>query len=354
MTAPGTIARHRVAPSELDCTLPGIQHIGVRIEAADGEIEHLPVSILNREDGPSLLITAGIHGDEFEGPAALLDLVRRLEALPIRGRLILVPTANPAALAASARRSPVDGRDLNRSFRAGASSISEAIADFLVAHLLPAAEAVLDLHAAGRALIMPSVMLDPRPTDRQGFRRSLGMARAFGADAVLVIEQEETGAMLDGAVMASGKAFVCAEIGSAAVLTPKSAALAEAGVARVLDHLGLTAGQSDRAMSPRALLAIGEDLTVRTTASGFLRPLVEIGAKVRAGDALARLIDLAGAAPDAFIRAARTGVVYNIAGGGPVEAGAFVATIAEELPPLPNDDAIWAASFERHLPPYQE
>ena len=349
MSALATIVRRPVAPADLDCGRDGVRHVRVRIEAADGSVAHLPVSIVNRGPGPSLLITAGVHGDEYDGPAALLDLVRRLDAVPARGRLILVPVANPAALAANARRSPADGLDLNRSFRTGGERISEAIADVIVQRLLPAVDAVLDLHAAGRALIMPSVMLDPRPDDPAGFRRSLGMARAFGADAVLVIEQEETGAMLDGAVMATGKAFVCAEIGSAAVLTPAGAALAEAGVGRVLDHLGLTDGGSDRGVSPAPLLAVGAGLTVRTASGGFLRPEVEIGAWVQAGDTLARLIDPDGAMPDQPLHAARDGVIYNVAAGGPVDAGAFVAMIAAPLPPLPADDAAWAAAFEHHL-----
>jgi predicted deacylase len=241
---------------------------------------------------------------------------------------------------------------MNRCFSDDDRQISGAIANFILGHLAPHVDNVLDLHAAGRALIMSSAMLDPRPKDRPGFRRSLGMARAFGADAVLVIDQDEGDAMFDGAILATGKSFVCAEIGSAATLTPESAALAEAGIRRVLDHLGLTNDGSDRSAAPSPLMAIGKDHTVRAARGGFLRPLVAIGADVRAGDPVARVIDPSGAARDEIAYAARPGVIYNIAAGGPITENSFVATIVDPLPPIPADDAQWQDTFERVLPPY--
>src|SRR4051812_7654830 len=63
--------------------------------------------------GPHLLITGGVHGDEFEPPLAICRLIERPELAEIRGRLTLVPVVNEAAFA-RAHRVAEDGLDLAR------------------------------------------------------------------------------------------------------------------------------------------------------------------------------------------------------------------------------------------------
>jgi hypothetical protein len=75
----------------------------------------IPVyQIQGRRPGPTVLIQAGIHGDEVAGVHALEEL---LEAglRPEAGRLLLVPRMNPAACRARTRAAP-GGLDLNRCF----------------------------------------------------------------------------------------------------------------------------------------------------------------------------------------------------------------------------------------------
>ncbi|MBT3222504.1 MAG: hypothetical protein HN348_25810 [Proteobacteria bacterium] len=66
------------------------------------------------EPGATVLIQAGIHGDEIAGVLALEQMLD--EGLhPERGRLIVIPVMNPAAYAANERAAP-GGLDLNRCF----------------------------------------------------------------------------------------------------------------------------------------------------------------------------------------------------------------------------------------------
>ena len=63
-----------------------------------------------------VLLTGGVHGDEYEGPIALAKLIRALDLSKLSGRLIVVPAVNYPAFLAGTRTSPIDGVNLNRTF----------------------------------------------------------------------------------------------------------------------------------------------------------------------------------------------------------------------------------------------
>ena len=65
---------------------------------------------------PLALITAGVHGDEYEGPAAIGAVAAALAAKRINGSVIAVPVVNPPAFGAAQRLSPLDGLNLARCF----------------------------------------------------------------------------------------------------------------------------------------------------------------------------------------------------------------------------------------------
>lgn len=76
----------------------------------------LPVAVIANGEGPTALVMAGNHGDEYPGPIAIMKLMRELEPAQVRGRLILIPALNLPAAKAGTRLSPLDGKNLNRSF----------------------------------------------------------------------------------------------------------------------------------------------------------------------------------------------------------------------------------------------
>jgi predicted deacylase len=81
----------------------------------------IPITTIKNGDGPTLLVMAGNHGDEYEGQIAISQLARELEAADIRGRLILLPMVNAPAAQAGLRTSPIDDGNLNRLFPGNAS-----------------------------------------------------------------------------------------------------------------------------------------------------------------------------------------------------------------------------------------
>ena len=111
---------------------------------------HMPVTIINGQgDGPTLLITAGIHGGEYPGIAAAIELARDLEPQNISGCLIIIhPVNTPSFWARSAFIVPEDGKNLNREFPGAAGgTLSQKIAHVLSQKFFPQADFYIDLHS---------------------------------------------------------------------------------------------------------------------------------------------------------------------------------------------------------------
>src|SRR5688572_33035023 len=92
----------------------------------------LPVAVIGQGKGPTALVLAGNHGDEYPGQVAILKLMRELEPAQVRGRLLLIPHLNLPAAQSSTRLSPLDGKNMNRAFPGKADgTATEIIAHYL-------------------------------------------------------------------------------------------------------------------------------------------------------------------------------------------------------------------------------
>ena len=134
----------------IDLSAPGIQAGDLLVPWSDNANPlgryAVPVITIAGGPGPCVLVLGGVHGDEYEGPAAIMRLARDLGPGDLAGRLILMPAANGPAFAAGARCSPLDGGNLNRAFPGDADGGPTAmIADWLQQHLIPRCAAVIDL-----------------------------------------------------------------------------------------------------------------------------------------------------------------------------------------------------------------
>jgi len=92
--------------------------------------------------GPTVYLSAGIHGDEPAGPLALLDLVRS-GVFGSQGNWIICPALNPTGLAAGTRENAA-GEDLNRDYWALRNPEVASHAAWLQARGVP--DAFISLH----------------------------------------------------------------------------------------------------------------------------------------------------------------------------------------------------------------
>ena len=106
-------------------------------------VTRMPLAVIQNGSGPTVVLEGGNHGDEYEGPIAICELIRELDPGRVQGRLILMPANNVHAVMAGQRVSPVDGLNFNRTFPGDTrGTITEQIAAFVDRPHLPARRCV--------------------------------------------------------------------------------------------------------------------------------------------------------------------------------------------------------------------
>lgn len=251
----------------------------------------IPIVRIKNGDGPSVLMQAGNHGDEWEGQIGLGNLIRSLEPKDIKGRLVILPSANFPAAIEGCRTSPIDEGNLNRSFPGHADgTITQQIAHWIEHELLPGFDYSFDFHSGGSSLVyVPSAMVAWQ-SNAADMERIMGLVRAFGAPvSLLTASFPGTGRTFTAASHRQGVVNMAAEIGGGGYVTPQSMAFADSGMRRVLAHIGVLQGPVP-ANSPTRLAEVGgDDYYVYAADSGLFEPLVELGDEVVAGQPAARI-----------------------------------------------------------------
>src|SRR5215212_518756 len=109
----------------------------------------LPLTLIHgTRPGRRLLVTGGIHGGEYPGIEAAIQLARTLDPAAMSGSAIVVSIASPTAFQARMQyRVPEDGLNLNRQFPGSTTgTISQRLAACVMAELASRANAWIDLH----------------------------------------------------------------------------------------------------------------------------------------------------------------------------------------------------------------
>ncbi len=268
-----------------------------RIEAGTRRTVDLPVSVLSdhtpvtmsahvihgSRPGPTMFLTAGIHGDEVIG----VEIVRRLLAVAglnrLRGTLIAVPIVNTFGFLNHSRYLP-DRRDLNRSFPGSAKgSLAARLADLLMREIIGRSDFGIDLHSAAiHRTNLPQVRVSP------GNAELLRLARVFGAPVILC--STERPGSLRAAAMAAGVDILLYEGGEGLRFDELAARAGVKGILRVMHDRGMVSrrGVSDAQKRP---VLVRQSKWLRAPQGGLLRVYRETGAVVAAGDALATVAD---------------------------------------------------------------
>jgi predicted deacylase len=295
-------------------------------------------TISGQQAGPHLLITGGVHGDEFEPMVAIRRLMTLSELQAIRGRLTLVPVVNEAALARGSRVAE-DGLDLARACPGRADgSVTERTAHAL-AELIRAADYYIDLHTGGLALsIWPLVgyMLHPRA---DVLAKQRAMARAFNLPVVWGTDPSLEGRSLSVARDANVPAIYAEYLGGGCL----SEAGVQAYVAGCLNVMG-SLGMLDRVPPASDVEFEIEDPRPNSghlqrhhpsPGDGCFEPAVKLGQLVAAGDLVGRLVDPLGRGPR-DIRAEQAGRVLVLRTFPAVKQGDSLAVILETHRPSPE------------------
>ncbi len=289
-------------------------------------------------DGPHVLITGGVHGDEFEPMAALRLLADDLGRRTLRGRVTLIPVVNEPAFRLGDRSGP-DGLDLARTFPGRPDgSVTEQVAHAL-ACLIRTVDIYVDLHTGGvrlRVYPLTGYMIHPDPLvlDRQ--RR---LARVFGLPVAWGTDPGLEGRSLSVARDANVPAIYAEFLGGGGC-DPRGVAAYVRGCLNILADLGVI--DDDVVPPPAAPLEVEDvragsgHMQVQHPAprDGFFDPAVTLGQRVRIGETLGTVCDALGrdVVP---ILAERAGVVLVIRTFPRASAGEGVAVVLETDGTLP-------------------
>ncbi len=313
--------------------LDGIHHGHLRLpysrdDSAWGSVM-IPLTVVRNGEGPTALVTGGNHGDEYEGPIAILDFIQRVRAEDVKGRVILVPGMNYPAFRAASRTSPIDKGNMNRSFPGKPDgTVTEKIADYFQRTLLPTADIVLDFHAGGKTLDFVPFACAHVLADKQQEKACIAAMDAFNAPySVMLLEIDSVG-MYDSAAEEMGKVFVSTELGGGGTATARSGRIAKKGLRNVLIHAGILKGEPERGPSVRLDMPDGNCFTF-SEHDGLIEPLVDLGEEVRKGEVLARVwpVDRTGASPIDY-RAKMSGLLAARHFPGLVKSGDCMAMMA--------------------------
>ncbi len=231
--------------------------------------------------GPTLCLTAGIHGDELNGIEVVRRVLARTKSDELAGTLIGVPIVNLAGFSRGSRYLP-DRRDLNRFFPgrttgSSASRIAYSFFNQIVRHC----DALVDFHTGSfERTNLPQVRGDLR------LPSVLEMTRGFGATSVL--HSPGSHGMLRRAATDAGIPAVTFELGAPIRLQPEEI---EHGV-HAMETLLYKLGIARRARLWREPQPVFYDAKwVRVSTGGFFFSSVNLGEPVRAGQRLGRVVD---------------------------------------------------------------
>ncbi|MBL9152737.1 MAG: succinylglutamate desuccinylase/aspartoacylase family protein [Verrucomicrobiales bacterium] len=282
--------------------------------------------------GPHLLITGGVHGDEFEPMAAIRRLIAHFDASDALrcGRLTLVPCVNEAAFLRG-HRCAGDGLDLARTCPGRPDGSETERTAHRLSELIRQATHYIDLHTGGTEFAvhpLAGYVLHPDPSILDTQR---AMARAFNLPVIWGTSPALEGRSLSVARDAGVPAIYCEYLGSATVSEAGIGAYVD-GCLNVMALLGLveprdTAGRVGRVIEDATPGSGHMQVQNPSPIDGYFTPAIALGDVVETGQPLGTVTDLTGA-DTRTLSAAHPGIVLTLRTFPRVRAGEMVAVVA--------------------------
>lgn len=323
-----------------------------------GRAETWPIMLLQgRQPGPTLWITANIHGNELTGISAVHRLVREELAEKLRGTIVAVPSLNPAGLLTLARAPyywAETSRDPNRQFpslvRREASptphsrSAYEQAAAILFDWIGRTADLLLDLHCATLQSV-PHVIRDRvlyvDPSDRpeaervaeqmDALARSLGLPVVNEFPARRYVDDQLDRSLSGACVNVARIPALTVELGAPDVVDPIALEAGVTALRNALIGIGMVDGSPQSiatAPAPRLSYPLRRENQPRAPAAGLVSYCVAPGATIGSDDIVAEVHDLFGRpVGDGNVRAGQEGWIIALGPGLGVYAHQALATM---------------------------
>ena len=291
---------------------------------------------LGQIDGPQLLITGAVHGDEFEPMAAIRRLIDRFQSdkeleTKLCGSVTLVPVVNEAAFLRG-HRCADDGLDLARVCPGRADgSITERTARAL-SDLIESADYYIDLHTGGTEFAVLPLAGYSIHSDVKVLAAQRRMAKAFNLPTVWGTAGNLDGRSLSVARDANVPAIYTEYLGSASYCEEGIVSYVD-GCLNVMAELKMLARQppTNRVETivedPRPNSGHMQVCNV-SPISGYFEAEVSLGDKIKVGYPLGTVCDTVGADCRTIV-ATQSGIVLVLRTFPRVHEGESVGVILE-------------------------
>ncbi|NRA91788.1 MAG: succinylglutamate desuccinylase/aspartoacylase family protein [Psychroserpens sp.] len=258
----------------------------------------------SKNPGPTVLITAGIHGDEVNGVEIVRQIIAKGINKPKRGTIICIPVINVFGFIHMDREFP-DGRDLNRVFPGiKGGSLASRVAYKLVSEILPHADLVLDFHTGGADRFNAAqirIVKDEKNLEE--------LAEVFGAPFVLY--SKHLNKSFRNTCYKLGIPVLLFEGGKSFHIDTTITNTGVNGAKRVLNHLGMLPKKFKVSAPKKSCVYIENSRWIRANYSGMFKAKVKINSYVSKGQVIGHITDPYGNS-NRFVKAPNDGYVFNI------------------------------------------
>ncbi|MEZ4797092.1 MAG: succinylglutamate desuccinylase/aspartoacylase family protein [Flavobacteriaceae bacterium] len=258
----------------------------------------------SKKPGPTVLITAGIHGDEINGVEIVRQIIAKGINKPKKGTVICIPVINVFGFIHMDREFP-DGRDLNRVFPGiEDGSLASRMAYKLVNEIVPHADLIMDFHTGGAdrfnsaqiRIISGDAVLDE-------------LSEVFGAPFVLY--SKNLNKSFRNTCYKLGKPMLLFEGGKSFNIDSTITNTGVNGAKRILHHLGMLKNNFKVSKPKKPCVFIAESKWIRAKYSGMFKASVNINSFVDEGDVIGHITDPYGSF-NHFVKAPNCGYIFNI------------------------------------------
>lgn len=236
-----------------------------------------------KEDGPTVLLMAGLHGDEINGVEIVRRIIRKGFNKPLKGTVICLPVFNIFGFLNFKRELP-DGRDLNRSFPGSESgSLASQFAYHFMKEITPHIDYIVDFHTG-------SAQRNNHPQIRCVFKdaESIELAKIFNPP--IILNSAYIPKTIRESIHKKGKKILLYEGGKTNNIEEMVVEEGINGVKRLLNHLGMRNFKIDISQGRTPSMLI-ESKWMRASHSGMFQATVKNGSMVEKGEVIGIITD---------------------------------------------------------------
>ena len=274
-------------------------------------------------EGPTVLFTAGIHGDEVNGIEIVRQLVSKGINKPKIGTVICIPIINVFGFLQKLREFP-DGRDLNRSFPGSKKgSLAAQVAYQLINEIIPNVDYCFDFHTGGASRFnAPHIRIEKEDA------KLTELAEIFNAPFIL--HSKNLKKSFRNSCQKKGVPLLLFEGGKSNSINSAVSNTGVNGSKRILAHLGMLRSQFKVSSPKKASVTISHSKWIRANASGMFKSAIKIGSMVVHGEVIGQISDPYGKV-HYWVKASNEGYIINVNEAPLVYQGDALFHISTEL-----------------------